>query len=185
MKDSSRRHEDRKSRPAPGETKGEAVLEKSNIKVLLIEDDPGGSVFWEQILAEFKDIKITFFHIEQLSNFSNLVENDAPDIILLDLSLPEGGGFELFLSVFKMAPAIPIIVITESDDQKLAVQTALEGAQDCLVKRDIGSFLLSRSIRYAPRAEAFVEFGFAIRWPNINPSSGLHACETLIAGGDD
>jgi two-component system cell cycle response regulator len=124
-------------------------LEKPTIKVLLIEDNPGGSVFWEQILAEFKDIKTTFFHIEQLSNFGNLVENEGPDIILLDLSLPEGGGFGLFLSVYKMAPTIPIIVVTENDDQKLAVQTALEGAQDCLAKRDIGSFLLSRSIRYA------------------------------------
>jgi diguanylate cyclase (GGDEF)-like protein len=130
-------------------TIGEAVLEKSTIKILLIEDNPGGSLFWEQILEEFKGIETIFIHIEQLSNFGSLVESEAPDIILLDLSLPGGGGFELFSSVYKMAPTIPIIVVTEGDDQKLAVQTALEGAQDCLVKSNIGSFLLSRSIRYA------------------------------------
>jgi two-component system cell cycle response regulator len=123
-------------------------VEKSKIKVLLIEDNPGGSVFWEQILAEIQELAITFIHIEQLSDFSHLVDSEAPDIVLLDLSQPEG-GLELFLSVYKMAPAIPIIVITESDNQKLAVQTALEGAQDCLAKSNIGSFLLSRSMRYA------------------------------------
>jgi len=124
-------------------------LEKLNIKVLLIEDNPGRYRFWEQMLTEIRDIEITFFHMEQLFDFGNRVESETPDIILLDLSQPGGGGLELFLSVYKIAPAIPIIVVTESDNQKLAVQTALAGAQDCLVKKDIGSFLLSRSMRYA------------------------------------
>jgi two-component system, cell cycle response regulator len=124
-------------------------LEKLNIKVLLIEDKPGGSLFWEQIIAEVRDIDITLIHSEQLADFGRKVESEMPGIIILDLSLPEGGGLELFTSVYKITPAIPIIVVTESDDQKLAVQTALAGAQDCLVKKDIGSFLLSRSIRYA------------------------------------
>lgn len=146
-------------------------MEKSKIKILLIEDNPGGSLFWEQILDQIQDVETTFVHVEQLSNFGNLVESRAPDIILLDLSLPEG-GFELFLSVFKIAAAIPIIVVTEADDQKLAVQTALEGAQDCLVKRDIGSFLLSRSMRYAIGRQGHLKREKAVA--NIDELTGLY-----------
>jgi len=146
-------------------------LEKIKIKILLIEDKPGGSLFWEQILDELHDVESTFIHIEQLSDFSHMSENDAPDIILLDLSLPEG-RLELFLSIYQMAPSIPIVVITETEDQKLAVQTALEGAQDCLVKRDIGSFLLGRSMRYAISRQKHLKQEKAVS--NYDELTGLH-----------
>jgi two-component system, cell cycle response regulator len=154
-------------------------LEKSKIKVLLIEDNPGGALFWEQIIAEVKDIEITFIHIEQLSDFSHRVESEAPDIILLDLSLPEEDGMELFLSVYKMAPALPIIVVSETDDQKLAVQTALAGAQDFLVKKDIGSFLLSRSIRYAIGRQSHLKEEKAVS--GIDELTGLYNRRGFLA----
>ena len=157
-------------------------MEKLNIKVLLIEDNPGGFPFWEQILTEIRDIEITFIHIEQLSDFGRRVEDETPDIILLDLSQPEGGGLELFMSVYKMAPAIPIIVVTESDDQKLAVETAQEGAQDCLVKRDIGSFLLSRSIRYAISRQKHLKDEKAVS--GIDELTGLYNRRGFLARAD-
>jgi two-component system cell cycle response regulator len=157
-------------------------LEKLNIKVLLIEDNPGRFRFWEQILTEIRDIEITFVHMEQLFDFGHRLESEAPDVILLDLSRLEGGGLELFLSVYKMAPAIPIIVVTESDDQKLAVQTALAGAQDCLVKRDIGSFLLSRSIRYAIGRQRHLKEEKA--FSGIDELTGLYNRRGFLARAD-
>ena len=124
-------------------------MEKPKIKVLLAEDNPNGSPFWEQILADVRDTDIEFVHIEKISDIGKHLGRGAPDVILLDLSLPQGGGFEVFLSVYNMDPTIPIIVVTGTDDQKLAVQIVLEGAQDCLLKSDINGFLLSRSMRYA------------------------------------
>lgn len=124
-------------------------MENSKIKVLLAEDNPGGTPFWEQILSEVRDAEIEFIHIEQLSSDAKRVESKPPDIILLDLSLPGAGGLEVFNSVYNMAPNVPIIVVTRIEDPKLALQAALGGAQDCLVKSDISSFLLSRSMRYA------------------------------------
>ncbi len=125
------------------------VLEKSKINVLIAGSNPENSFFWERTIAEIQDTDVQFLHIEELSEVLKHLETETPDVILLDLSLPEGGGFEVFLLVYNVAPAIPIIVITGIDNQKLAVQTALEGAQDSLVKSDINGFLLSRSMRYA------------------------------------
>jgi diguanylate cyclase (GGDEF)-like protein len=132
----------------PSATQGSAQ-EKSKIKVLLAEDRPGGSPFWEQILAEVPDAEIEFSLVEKFADDAKHFEVRTPDVIILDLSLPAGGGLEAFLSVYNTAPNIPIIVVTGTDNQKLAVQAALAGAQDCLVKSDISGFLLSRSIRYA------------------------------------
>lgn len=124
-------------------------MEKPKIKVLLAEDNPGTSPFWEDILATIRDVEIGSVHIKQLSDVRRQIGSEAPDVILLDLSLPESKGLEVFLQVYEMAPTIPILVVTADDDQKLAVQTALEGAQDCLVKSDLNGFLLSRAMRYA------------------------------------
>ncbi|HEY5039214.1 MAG TPA: diguanylate cyclase [bacterium] len=124
-------------------------MEKSKINVLIAEDNPKDSFFWERIIAEVRDTDIEFNHLEKLSEVRKHLGDEAPDVILLDLSLSGSGGLEVFLSVYEMAPTIPIIVVTGTDDQKLAVQTALAGAQDSLVKSDINGYLLSRSMRYA------------------------------------
>jgi two-component system cell cycle response regulator len=124
-------------------------LENPKIKVLLAEDRPEGSPFWEKILSEIQDADIEFIHTQKLSDLDQHIGPEAPDVILLDLSLSNGGGLEVFLSVYGMVPMVPIIVITGADNQMLAVQTALEGAQDCLVKNDLNGYLLIRAMRYA------------------------------------
>ncbi len=122
---------------------------KTKINVLIAGSDRESSFFWEKIIAEIRDLDVEFIHIEKLSDVLKHLEIETPDVILLDLSIPEGGGFEVFLLVYNIAPTIPIIVVTGTDNQKLAIQTTLEGAQDSLVKSDINGDLLSRAMRYA------------------------------------
>ena len=124
-------------------------MDGQKIKVLLVEDNPGGSTFWRQVLSEIQDTHIRFLSIEQLSDIGKYIGEDLPDVIILDLTLPDSEGLKVFLNVYNMAPTVPIIVITGCENQKLAIQTMQEGAQDCLVKSDIDSFLLGRSMRYA------------------------------------
>jgi diguanylate cyclase (GGDEF)-like protein len=128
--------------------KGKALAD-TKIKVLLAEAPRGGSLFWEQILAEVKDPAIEFVHVENTAEIPQRIALDSPDVILLDLTLADGSFFEIFQTVFKMVPTIPIIIVTENDDRKLAIQTVMEGAQDCLVKRDVSGFILGRAMRYA------------------------------------
>src|SRR5260221_9354573 len=49
----------------------------------------------------------------------------------------------------KMAPAVPIIVLTGVDDEQLALQVVRQGAQDYLVKGHVEGKMLPRVIRYA------------------------------------
>lgn len=124
-------------------------MEGHKIKVLLVEDNPSGSLFWQKVLSEIHDANIQILYIKTLSDVGKYIGDDLPDVIILDLTLPGGNGIELFLIVYNMAPTVPIIVITASDDQKLAILAMQEGAQDCLTKNDIDSYLLNRSMRYA------------------------------------
>ena len=68
------------------------------------------------------------------------------DVILLVLS--DSRALEIFQVVFTVAPAVPIVVVTD-DDKPRASELLESGAQDCLLKQDISPQLLAHSIRYA------------------------------------
>jgi diguanylate cyclase (GGDEF)-like protein len=71
------------------------------------------------------------------------------DLVLLDLSLPDGEGIDSLRQVHYAVRTVPIVVLTGSDDEDLAVSAVREGAQDYLIKGHIDRQLLVRVIRYA------------------------------------
>jgi two-component system sensor histidine kinase/response regulator len=73
----------------------------------------------------------------------------AYDIILLDLSLPDGQGMETFNKMKISAQNVPIVVLSGLDDETITVKAMQQGAQDYLLKGDIDAELLTRAIRHA------------------------------------
>ncbi len=138
------------------------------LNILLIEDNPGDIRLLQEILREasatqcvITPVMTLAAAIEQLSIPHNDRQlNRRPfDVILLDLSLPDSQGMASFLNLADRDYNIPIIVLTGLDDQDLAISAMQQGAQDYLVKGQVDSNLLLRSIRYAigrERAEAAV-----------------------------
>jgi PAS domain S-box-containing protein len=72
-----------------------------------------------------------------------------PDLILLDLSLPDSFGTATVQSVVAAFPQIPVVVFTSSDDDNLAITSLEAGAQDYLVKGQFDRYALKRALRYA------------------------------------
>ncbi|GAF74868.1 unnamed protein product, partial [marine sediment metagenome] len=71
------------------------------------------------------------------------------DVLLLDLSLPDDQGLNVCVRAHTQAPHVPIVVLTGLDDETMAASTLQIGAQDYLVKGQVDSIVLLRSIRYA------------------------------------
>ena len=72
-----------------------------------------------------------------------------PDVILLDLSLPDSTGVATVHAFRAVIPKVPIIVLTGRDDDELAEAAVKEGAQDYLVKGQFQHAALGRAIRHA------------------------------------
>jgi len=70
-----------------------------------------------------------------------VIEND-PDIILLDIKMPEMDGIQVLERVRELNPSIPVIIITAFADVKNAVQAMKLGAHDYLIKPFDNSELL-------------------------------------------
>ena len=69
--------------------------------------------------------------------------------MLADLSLPDSRGFDTFTSLRDAAGNVPIVLLTGTDDETLAVRALGEGAEDYLVKGRADGQSLVRAVRYA------------------------------------
>jgi PleD family two-component response regulator len=88
-------------------------------------------------------------HVQRLTAARKHLENNRVDVVLLDLDLSDSQGLDTVRQVHAVAPSVPIVVLSRLDDEARAIQALQEGAQDYLVKCQIGAHLLLRAIRYA------------------------------------
>ena len=116
--------------------------------ILVIEDDPQDFELVEIFLAKAK-FRAIIENTETLQTGREYLERENIDLVILDLSLPDGQGLETFRRIYDQFPHIPIIVLSGLDHQMLATTAVREGAQDYLVKGEFNSDLLVKSIRYA------------------------------------
>jgi diguanylate cyclase (GGDEF)-like protein/PAS domain S-box-containing protein len=119
------------------------------MKILIIEDHKPDAILLRELLTENTRQSLHLVHAERLEDGLALLKREHFDVALLDLSLPDAFGQDTFWRLHRKAPTLPIIVLTGFDDEDLAITLAQAGAQDYLVKGDITSGILHRSIHYA------------------------------------
>lgn len=71
-----------------------------------------------------------------------------PDVVLADLSLPDGNGADVFQSLAGAVPDVPIIVLSGTRDQELVLDLLRAGASGYLPKDELSASTLVRSIRH-------------------------------------
>ncbi|MEM8673656.1 MAG: diguanylate cyclase [Cyanobacteria bacterium P01_G01_bin.67] len=119
------------------------------LKILLVEDNLADASWISQILEEYSWQKSNLRHVKKVTEAIDTLSQDSFDAILLDLSLPDSEGITSLDIVKQKAPQLPIVVLTATDDPKVAIKSLRQGAQDYLIKGEFEGKLLTRSIQYA------------------------------------
>ena len=122
---------------------------KPLLHILLIEDDSADSDYLREILVEQNTLLSKIDCVQNLKEALSQISAGSYDIILADLSLPDSQGIETFSSIKKIAANLPIVVLTGLDDEKTALETLRQGAQDYLVKGQFNGAYLVKTIQYA------------------------------------
>lgn len=117
--------------------------------ILLVEDDPGDANLVRQLLRKSQDPAFEVKWVETLADAKHHLTEQQPDLLLLDLSLPDSQGIETVHAMRQAAGGLPIIVLTGRDDTAFALQILELGAQDYLIKGRFDQDALVRAIRYA------------------------------------
>ncbi|MDX1567054.1 MAG: GGDEF domain-containing response regulator [Longimicrobiales bacterium] len=119
------------------------------LKVLLVEQDEAQRAEVERLLSEARDPRVDLEWCGYLSDALERLSEGGIDLVLLDLSLPDSEGVATFERMYAFAPDVPVVVLTDLDDEDVAMTTVQGGAQDYLVRDEVRSGILIRSIRYA------------------------------------
>jgi signal transduction histidine kinase len=94
--------------------------------------------------------------VKRLQEALNELRQNSYDVILLDLTLPDSQGLSSLPVLIACDPSIPIVVLTNTNDEDLAIAAVRQGAQDYLVKRQVNVNVLVRAVCYAiERKQAF------------------------------
>jgi DNA-binding response OmpR family regulator len=104
-----------------------------NRRVLIIEDDPE----YRQLVTSILTAGRNAFEVQTCGTLGGVLDmliGFSPDVILLDLDLPDSSGYETFLRVRARVGGTPIVILTGHDDDLAAIRSAGDGAQEYLVK---------------------------------------------------
>ena len=119
------------------------------VSILLIEDNPGDRRLIREMLAEAGNVAFDVQYADRLQEAMECLGQNGVEVILLDLGLPDSQGLETLRKVYAQASEMPIVVLTGLNDEMVGVQAINEGAQDYLIKGQVDTQLLRRTIRYA------------------------------------
>jgi CheY-like chemotaxis protein len=120
---------------------------RENMKILLIEDNPGDAYLIEEHLEEFANFSYELKTAATLREALCVLSKEHLDLILLDLELPDSYGIKTFFSIHNKKPHIPIIILTGLNNKTIESYAVKEGAYDFLVKGKTEGRLLESIIQ--------------------------------------
>lgn len=130
-------------------------MDKHPVHLLMVEDDDDDVFLIRDMLREAYQLLVEPERATTLAEAERCLSLNTYDLVLLDLSLPDSQGLDTFARIVAAAPLVPVVVISELDDEILAIKAVKDGAQDYLVKGNIDSHFLSHAIQYAIERKRF------------------------------
>lgn len=121
----------------------------NDLRILLIDDDEDDYVNLREL---FKEIRGTRYDVTWRSDYESgleAIKSSTYDVCLLDYRLGAHTGLDLLVEVNNLEIPCPIIFLTGQGDFEIDVRAMQMGAAEYLVKNQLSSHLLERTVRYA------------------------------------
>lgn len=142
------------------------------IRILLVDDDEDDYVLTGDYLTEAygKDVDVTW--ASSFNQAREIIAQKSFDIYLIDYMLGKKNGIELTREITANNFVVnPVILLTGIDNREVDLEATQSGAMDYLIKKNLSSELLERSIRYALKRKSIEEKMIALA--QHDPLTGL------------
>jgi DNA-binding NarL/FixJ family response regulator len=124
------------------------------LKLLIVDDH---AIFREG-LRTLLDMEEDFVVVGEASSGEEavaMVEADPPDVILLDLHLPDGSGSDFCSEIVEASPDTKVLILSAYDDDQ-EISTALVAGASGYVLKTVGGESLAENIRSVDRGEVLL-----------------------------
>lgn len=136
------------SHPASTGVKAE-ISDARAIRLLFVEHDSSFARYVKGLLGTQNAPPLEIEWTRWLDAAVERIQSGSADAVILDISLPDISGIEIFRTIHRAGPHIPILIMADFDDETMACHLIREGAQDFLPKDALDPLNLCRSVRFA------------------------------------
>lgn len=131
------------------------------ITILIVDDHPALRVGLGAILNAQPDLRV-IGEAGDVAEALAACERHQPDVVLMDLRLPAGGGAQATLAIRKRWPAMRVLIVTTYDGDE-DIHRALQAGASGYVLKDLTSAELIAAVRAVHRGEQVLPPGMAAR----------------------
>lgn len=125
-------------------------MRKKTLKVLVVVDDAEVVATIRRCLRKGRTGATRVSDVSTLDGAILHLETEEVDLVLLDLGIAaDEVGVEVVRRVRRIAPNVPIVVITHEELETLAIQALQRDAQDYVLRHQLNPSTLAQAIRYA------------------------------------
>lgn len=128
----------------------------ATIKILNVEDDDDDAELLVFALASVPDRDYLIHRAHSLASMHDVLAFFRPDVMLLDLHLPDSHGMDTVRKALLASHDAPILVLTGKSDGEIGLSAVEAGAQDFLPKEEIMGPVLKRAIDFAIQRKGIV-----------------------------
>lgn len=138
------------------------------MQVLLIEDDASLA---QGLIRSLRHERFTVNHVSLGQQAINTLKIEAPDMVILDLGLPDMDGKKVLAAIRQSYPALPVLLLTARNSLDERVEGLDAGADDYLAKPFEMSELLARLRVFERRLSSQQHAGLVISGVALNAKS--------------
>jgi diguanylate cyclase (GGDEF)-like protein/PAS domain S-box-containing protein len=126
-------------------------------RILILSDKPADADTLKDVLSKARDGPFETEWLRRLSLGLERLSKGDIDAILVDLSLPDSEGIATFEQLFSAVPHIPILTLSEGEEEALAIEAVELGSQGYLSKGHFKSYLVPQALRNIIQRKAVEE----------------------------
>lgn len=126
-------------------------------QILILTDQPNDASTLEAALRKARDGPYAIEWLRQLSAGLDRIAQGGIDAILVDMTLEDSVGIATFDRLLEAAPRTPILTLSAQEEEPLATEAVLRGAQGYLSKGYFGSSLVPQSLHTTIQRKALEE----------------------------
>jgi PAS domain S-box-containing protein len=114
------------------------------LTLLIIDDSESDRISYARYLQSDSGRSYRIIEAETLEDGLELWRSQQPDIVLMDINLPDGDGLEFLKAIGteRLINRLPVIILTGMGDERIAVRAMKLGAADYLIKGDLTAVAL-------------------------------------------
>src|SRR5262249_43736978 len=105
-----------------------------SLRVLLVEDDVLLGTLLQELLSQQPGVRLLGM-AASAEQALNTARQQKPDLVLLDIGLPDRSGLELLEELTESYPELPVLMLTLADDMESVLAAFRSGAIGYIPKR--------------------------------------------------